>query len=142
MDDRLRALRSFYADLVVGKRPSRLRDAFAAVPRETFAGPGPWSLMGSVLDYAITPNDDPVFIYQDVLIALDASRGLNIGSPSAHAVWLSAVDIQPGESVLQVGVGSGYYSAIIAELVGPQGRVHAFEIDAGLAARARDNLQD
>ncbi len=63
MDDKSRALRSFYAGMVVGDRHPRLRDAFAAVSRETFAGPGPWSLMGSVLDYVTTPSDDPVFIY-------------------------------------------------------------------------------
>ncbi len=142
MTDRSQALRSFYAGIVVGGRHLRLRDAFAAVPREPFAGPGPWSLMGTVLDYVTTPDDDPVFIYQDVLIALDASRGLNIGSPSAHATWLKAVDVQPGEAVLQVGAGTGYFSAIIAELVGPEGHVHAYEIDAGLAARAAENLKD
>jgi protein-L-isoaspartate(D-aspartate) O-methyltransferase len=98
--------------------------------------------MGSGISYVTTPDDDPVFIYQDVLVALDASRGLNIGMPSAHAVWLAAVDIKVGETVLQVGAGSGYYSAVIAELVGREGRVHAYEIDTSLAARATDNLKD
>jgi protein-L-isoaspartate(D-aspartate) O-methyltransferase len=40
-----------------------------------------------------------------------------------------------------VGAGTGYYSAILAELVGPEGRVLAFEIDAELAERAADNLE-
>lgn len=142
MTDRLRALRSFYADLVVSSRHPHLRQAFAAVPREPFAGPGPWSVMSMVLDYVVTPGDDAVFLYQDVLIALDRARGLNIGMPSAHAVWLGAVDVKPGESVLQVGTGTGYYSAIIAELVGAEGQVHAYEIDAGLAARAAAHLRD
>jgi len=44
--------------------------------------------------------------------------------------------------VLQVGVGTGYYTAILAQLVGSSGQVHAYEIDEGLADRARDNLRD
>ncbi|HEY8332409.1 MAG TPA: methyltransferase domain-containing protein [Tardiphaga sp.] len=119
-----------------------MQEAFAAVPREPFVGPGPWFVMGNAVRYAETPNDDPVFIYQDVLVALDVSRGLNIGSPSAHAVWLAAVDVKAGETVVQVGTGTGYYSAILAELVGDEGRVHAYEIDEDLAARAADNLKN
>jgi 16S rRNA A1518/A1519 N6-dimethyltransferase RsmA/KsgA/DIM1 with predicted DNA glycosylase/AP lyase activity len=42
--------------------------------------------------------------------------------------------------VLQVGGGTGYYTAILVEIVGPSGRVTALEIDEGLAARARQNL--
>jgi protein-L-isoaspartate(D-aspartate) O-methyltransferase len=41
---------------------------------------------------------------------------------------------------VQIGAGSGYYSAILAHLVGPAGHVHAFEIDPALAARCRHNL--
>ncbi|MET0971642.1 MAG: rRNA adenine N-6-methyltransferase family protein [Tardiphaga sp.] len=141
-DDRSQTLRAFFANLVAGHRGERIKQAFAAVPREPFAGPGPWLVMGSAFSYVTTPDDDPVFIYHDTLVALDADRGINIGMPSAHALWLSAIDLKPGETVLQVGGGSGYYSAILAELVGPDGKVHVYEIDAGLAARATDNLQD
>jgi protein-L-isoaspartate(D-aspartate) O-methyltransferase len=42
--------------------------------------------------------------------------------------------------VIHVGAGLGYYSAILAEIVGPSGEVTAIEIDAGLAERARANL--
>lgn len=42
--------------------------------------------------------------------------------------------------MLHVGAGSGYYSAVLAELTGPQGRVDAFEIHPELAERARTNL--
>lgn len=141
-DDRSQTLRAFFADLVAGHRGAPIKQAFAAVPREPFAGPGPWVVMGSAFSYVTTPDDDPVFIYHDTLVALDADRGINIGMPSAHALWLSAIDLKPGETVLQVGGGSGYYSAILAELVGSDGRVHVYEIDAGLALRATDNLKD
>lgn len=145
MNDRTTKLRSFFAALVCGFADCsdpRIRQAFAAVPREPFAGPGPWAIHTGVGGYLMTPDDDPAYLYQDTLVALDRARGINIGEPSSHAKWLDAVSLQAGESVLQVGVGTGYYTAIIAQLVGRGGRVHAFEIDAGLAAHARDTLRE
>ena len=62
--------------------------------------------------------------------------------PSAHAFWLGACNIKKAETVVQVGVGSGYYAAILAHLVGADGRVYGYEIDEALAARARENLKD
>ena len=41
---------------------------------------------------------------------------------------------------MHVGAGTGYFSAILAEIVGRAGRVTAIEIDAALAARARESL--
>jgi protein-L-isoaspartate(D-aspartate) O-methyltransferase len=145
MQDRSEKLRSFFARLICAAAKvsdPRIEQAFRTVPREPFVGPAPWSISFGGHDYVTTPDDDPAFIYQNALLALDSARGINIGMPSAHAYWLGACDIREGESVLQVGVGSGYYSAIIAQLVGTGGRVHAYEIDEGLAARARENLRD
>lgn len=87
------------------------------------------------------PDDDPAFLYQDVLIALDPARGINIGEPSLHAHCLDALAPQAGDTVLQVGAGSGYYTAILAHLVGAGGQVHAYEIDPELARRAARNLR-
>jgi protein-L-isoaspartate(D-aspartate) O-methyltransferase len=42
--------------------------------------------------------------------------------------------------VIHVGAASGYYTAIMAKCVGPEGRVLAFEVDEPLAAEARRNL--
>lgn len=42
--------------------------------------------------------------------------------------------------MLQIGAGTGYYSAVLAEIVGPTGHVTAVEIDPALAAQARTNL--
>jgi protein-L-isoaspartate(D-aspartate) O-methyltransferase len=148
---RSRKLRAFYARLVTergGATNPRIEQAFAAVPREPFAGPAPWFVLNlspwniarPPRRYLETPDDDPAFLYHDSLIALDPARGINIGEPSLHARCLDALAPQPGETVVQIGAGSGYYSAILAELVGPQGRVIAFEIDPPLAARAAANL--
>ena len=145
MEDRSEYLRSFYASLVCAAakaRDPRIEAAFRAVKREPFVGPGPWLVTLGGHAYVQTPNDDPAFIYQNTLVALDSAQGLNIGMPSAHAYWLDGCDLKEGESVLQVGVGTGYYTAILAQLVGANGRVHAFEIDKNLADRARGNLKD
>jgi protein-L-isoaspartate(D-aspartate) O-methyltransferase len=144
MSDRSTALRQFFAHFVTTLARARvpaIERAFAAVEREPFAGPGPWFVSVPGFGYIRTPNDDAAFLYQDTLIALDYARGLNIGQPSAHAMWLHALDLKEGESVLQVGAGSGYYTAILAHLVGASGRVLAYEIDADLAARAVENLR-
>jgi protein-L-isoaspartate(D-aspartate) O-methyltransferase len=141
MDDRTQKLRSFYAALVTAHvGDPAIEQAFATVAREAFAGPAPWAISLAGLGYVTTPDDDPACLYQDVLVALDAARGVNIGQPSAHALWLAALELQAGETVLQVGAGSGYYSAILAQLVGSTGHVHAYEIDPALAARAAVNL--
>jgi len=146
----LELYRRFFAEevaTVVHLRTAALAAAFARVPRERFVGPGPWQIMsvgespaGPV--YWTTPDADPRRVYHDVMIALDAARQINNGQPSAVGRWLDALDLAPGMSVLHVGCGAGYYSAIAAEAVGETGRVVAVEIDADLAARARANLAD
>jgi protein-L-isoaspartate(D-aspartate) O-methyltransferase len=143
--DRSLALRRFFARYVttLGRaRDPRIEQAFASVRREPFAGPGPWSINIPGVGYVETQDDDLAFIYQDTLVALDAGRGINIGQPSAHACWIDALALREGDTVLQVGVGTGYYTAILAHLIGRNGYVHAFEIDADLASRARENLKD
>ena len=144
MEDRSEYLHSFYASLVCAAAKvcdSRIEQAFRAVKREPFVGPGPWRITLGGHAYVMTPNDDPAFIYQNTLVALDSAQGLNIGMPSAHAYWLDGCELKQGEAVLQVGVGTGYYTAILAQLVGSSGQVHAYEIDEGLADRARANLK-
>jgi protein-L-isoaspartate(D-aspartate) O-methyltransferase len=142
---RSQKFRAFFAKLICTAAKLddlRIEEAFRTVKREPFAGPGPWWLTEGAHPYVETPDDDVAFLYQDLLVALDRERGINIGLPSAHALWLGSCDIKPAETVVQIGVGSGYYTAILAHLTGPDGRVHAYEIDEVLAARAHDNLKD
>ena len=73
-------------------------------------------------------------------MALDPARGVNNGSPSLHAKLLEALGPTPGERIVHVGSGAGYYSAILAELVGRAGQVTAVEFDAALAERAKTFL--
>ena len=113
--------------------------AFAAVPREEFAGPPPWTII-SPEGQNHGRSDDPADLYQDVLIALSAAKGLNNGQPSLHAFCLKALAPQKGERAIHVGAGTGYYTAIMAKLVGETGQVDAYEIEPELAQRATVNL--
>jgi protein-L-isoaspartate(D-aspartate) O-methyltransferase len=90
---------------------------------------------------ARTPDADPRRLYHDILVAIDRKQGLNNGQPGFWAFLLDHLDIRRGERVLQVGAGTGYYTAILAELVCRRGRVVAVEYDRGLARRTRANLK-
>jgi len=139
-------LRSLFArDIVAGAAAAgtslhqRLLAAFSIVPREDFVGPAPWRLFGGGMLPSTT--DDPRLLYDDVLVSLAADRGINNGQPSLHARAIAAAAPAAGETVVHVGAGTGYYTAILAELVGPQGRVVAYEIEPDLAARAASCLR-
>ena len=86
-------------------------------------------------------TDDATQLYHpDIVVAIDASRGLNNGQPSGLAAWLQALELRRGDRVLHIGCGLGYYTAIIAAVVAPHGEVIGVELDAGLASRAGANL--
>ncbi|ACA19655.1 protein-L-isoaspartate(D-aspartate) O-methyltransferase [Methylobacterium sp. 4-46] len=130
--------RATYAAAVAaraGTRDPALIRAFATVPREAFCGPGPWRVMGEE-GIEWVPAGDPAGLYRDVLVSLLPEEGINNGEPSLHATALAAAAPRPGERVVQVGAGGGYYTAILAELVGPGGCVEAYEIEPSLARMA------
>jgi protein-L-isoaspartate(D-aspartate) O-methyltransferase len=140
------AVRRFYAEeirAVAAIESDALIDAFARVPREHFLGPGPWQIAvisdGAPLTarYRTTPDADPAHLHHNVVVAIDAARQLNNGQPTALAMWIDALGPRAGERVVHLGAGVGYYSAVIAEVVGAAGRVTAIEIDPELAVRAR-----
>jgi protein-L-isoaspartate(D-aspartate) O-methyltransferase len=146
MDAELAAARRWYAeDLRLRapiKRNLEIVGAFAAVPRERFLGPGPWRIRPDKLHepHFTTPDDQPHWLCHDVLVSIDETRGLNNGLPSFWAHNFDHLDLRAGERLMQVGAGTGYYAAVLAEMVGPAGRVVAVEHDPALAARAHDNL--
>ena len=118
--ERLEAHRAFFASLITtqaGVPNTRLTEAFAATPRERFLGPGPWKIFTGG-GYITTPTDDPAFLYQDVTVALSEASKINNGQPVLHAVGLSALNPQPGETAIHIGAGTGYYTAILARLSG------------------------
>ncbi len=139
----IESARRFYAEELCrlnGISSPDLLAAFATVPRERFVGPGPWLIQGSGTSW-FTQDADPTHVYRDALIVLDESKRLNNGQPSLWAIHLDRLRIRPGDRILHLGCGTGYYTAILAELTGPHGKVTAIEMDAGLAARARVALE-
>jgi protein-L-isoaspartate(D-aspartate) O-methyltransferase len=74
------------------------------------------------------------------VVAISTERKINNGQPILHAICLAALNVKEGESVVHVGAGTGYYTAILAKLTGPTGSVVAYEIEPDLAERAGKNL--
>lgn len=143
--DELQTQRVFFANLVASAagapKNERLISAFANTPREKYLGPGPWRIFagGNLLE---TPSNDPAYLYQDVVVAIAPARGINNGQPVLHAMCLAALAVQPGEAIVHIGAGAGYYTAILAQLTGSDGHVDAYEIEEDLAARAAANLSE
>lgn len=140
--------RRFYAEeiaAVAALRSHALVEALAKVPRENFLGPGPWQIgslemMSARVQNRQTEDADPRRLYHNVVVAIDRARNLNNGHPATLASWLDTLDIASGERIFHLGAGLGYFSAILAEMTGPSGRVTAIDVDPDLAARARANL--
>jgi protein-L-isoaspartate(D-aspartate) O-methyltransferase len=131
-------------ETVCGLRTAALVEALATVPREDFLPSGPW-LIRSETDYLAgvarhTPDDDARRVCHNVAVAIDPARQLFNGAPSVLATCIDRLALAPGQVVLHVGCGLGYYSALMARCVGPAGRVVAVEVDAALADEARRHL--
>jgi protein-L-isoaspartate(D-aspartate) O-methyltransferase len=139
MTDSLDAARRFYAEelrSLTHMSSPELFAAFATVPRERFVGPGPWRMMGHD-EYWTTSDADPRQVYRNALIALDEEKGINNGQPSMWAHFLDELSVRPNDRVLHLGCGTGYYTAILAEITGPHGKVTAIDIDDAIAEHAR-----
>ena len=123
----------------------RIVDALATIPRERYLPSGPWQIR-DVGDFGGPPrrteDADPSRVYHDVSIAIDSARNLYNGQPSLIARWLDVLELRPGHHVVHIGCGTGYFTALIAHVVGAQGRVQAIEIESDLIARARDDLSN
>src|SRR5262245_24928413 len=105
-------------------RSERLVRALATVPRENYVGPAPWRTMARPAPGQMQPNIsevyDPSELYRDVAVYLDQSKNLTNGSPSTLAAWLDSLSLFEGKCVFHLGCGTGYYTAVMAEMVGPQ----------------------
>jgi len=142
----LAAQRRFYAEeiqMAANLRSPAIVDALAAVEREQFLPPGPWTIRSEVDLQGgprTTPDADPRHVYHNIAIAIDPSRNLFNGSPALLSMAIDSLAIEPGARVLHLGTGTGYYTAVMAHCVGPNGRVLGIEVDAGLAETSRRNL--
>ncbi len=142
--ERLQLFRTFFAELVTansGVSDARLRAAFASTFRERFVGHAPWRVF-TASGYIRTPSDDPAFLYQDIVVALEDEGNINNGQPVLHSACLGALKIEEGETIVHIGAGTGYYTAILSKLMGASGTLEAYEIEPRLAERAVHNLAD
>lgn len=145
MGDRIETARRWFAEELrhtAQVRSPAVVEAFATVKREQFCGPGPWRLLSPIrmAGYWTTESADPTHLYHDVLVAIDETRRLNNGQPSLWACFFDQLGLARGADVVHIGTGAGYYTAILAEIVGPTGRITGVEIDPHLAERSRQNL--
>jgi len=142
----LEGYRRFYAEEISATSNIRNRavvDALATVPRESFVGKGPWTVRGEADFFGAprqTPDADPRHVYHNYAIAIDQARQLFNGAPGLLSMLIDRLELQPGSRAIHVGAGTGYYTAVLAQCVGPTGSVVAFEVDEELASQARNNL--
>lgn len=108
----------------------RVERAMAAVPRELFVPAGA----------------DPAEAYADrvLVLASDPSGAplSTISQPAIVALMLEQLDVRAGHHILEIGTGSGYNTALLAELTGPEGHVTSIDVDAALVAGAAGRLAE
>ena len=98
-----------------------LEDAFRKIDRADFA-----------------PEDYKVEAYEDY--PLPIGFGQTISQPTTVAFMLELLDLKKGNNVLDVGSGSGWATALIAEIVKPKGKVWGVEIIPELVEFGGKNL--
>ncbi|KSW11516.1 protein-L-isoaspartate O-methyltransferase [Pyrodictium occultum] len=110
-------------------RSEHVKRAMLRVPRELFL-----------------PEDLRHLAYEDT--PLPIGHGQTISAPHMVAMMTELAELEPGMKVLEVGTGSGYHAAVIAEVVAPSGtprekwgHVYTVERIPELAERARFNLE-
>jgi protein-L-isoaspartate(D-aspartate) O-methyltransferase len=96
-------------------------EAMRTVPRHLFVPP-------DLIDLAY--NDHP----------LPIGYGQTISQPYIVAWMTELLELQPGEKVLEIGTGSGYQAAVLAELDGVE--VYTIEIVPELAEIATERLEE
>lgn len=71
---------------------------------------------------------------------LPIGHGQTISQPLTVVFMLELLNVQPGEKILEIGSGSGWQTALLAELVGAQGEVVAIERIPELKEMTEKNL--
>lgn len=93
--------------------------------------------------HLFVPGVRPEGVYADEAVVVARDDGLPAAptnQPSTTAAVLEQLAVAPGDRVLEIGTGTGYEAALLAELTGPTGAVSTVDIDPVLAARAGERL--
>ncbi len=72
---------------------------------------------------------------------LPVEAGQTISAPHMVAMMTELLDLKRGHKVLDIGTGTGYHAAVMAEIVGPEGRIYGVERIKELAERAAETLK-
>lgn len=107
------------------------------VDQENVTDPGVLEAMGTVKRHFFVDAQFRDSAYRDV--SLPIAEGQNISQPYVVARMTELLEIEPGERVLEIGTGSGYQAAVLAEL---SDEVYSIEIREGLVDIARANLKN
>ncbi len=94
-------------------------------------------VVANTLREAFVPASYRDLAFSDINIPLP--NGQMMMKPIMEGRLLQALDIQPEDSILEIGTGSGYFTTLLAKL-GKQ--IHSIEIDADIMATAQTHLTD
>jgi protein-L-isoaspartate(D-aspartate) O-methyltransferase len=110
-------------------------EAVGSAPRRAGISQGVLDVMGRVPRHEFVPEDLRGSAYDDR--PLPIGFGQTISQPYIVALMTDLLELEPGDTVLEVGTGSGYQAAILAPLAA---RVFTIEIVPQLAEAAKDRL--
>ncbi len=71
---------------------------------------------------------------------LSIGRGQTISAPHIVGIMCTLLDIKKGSTILEIGAGSGYHAAVLAELTGRDGKVYSIERLPAISEFAQQNL--
>ena len=117
------------------RREERLRMVEQQIRARGVTDPRVLAAMEKVPRHQFVPADVLDQAYNDY--PLPIGYGQTISQPYIVAVMTELLKLKPGEKVLEIGTGSGYQAAILAEITD---RVYSIEIIPQLAERARATL--
>jgi protein-L-isoaspartate(D-aspartate) O-methyltransferase len=84
-------------------------------------------------------------LYEDIAVPTRLTDGVpstSTSQPSLVAHMLELLGLEPGMRVLEIGAGTGYQAALMAELVGDPMLVHTVDIDGEVVTQASESLAD
>ncbi len=96
--------------------------------------------MGNVPRHLFVRESDRAKAYEDYPLSI--GHGQTISAPHMVGIMCSLLEIEKGMKILEIGGGSGYHAAVLAELTGPGGMVYSVERVTELAEFARQNLRN